>query len=161
MRTILLALAAAATASTVLAEEENFALSPTYVEECGSCHIAFPPALLSADSWKAVIAGLDRHFDDDASLDPATTRQIEDWLVANAAWETTPDARGRPAIRISDTRWFRREHRDGEEGLSAAVWRSPAVGSPANCSACHRDADTGAYDEASLQVPRNALGGRQ
>ncbi|HNG39593.1 MAG TPA: cytochrome C, partial [Accumulibacter sp.] len=45
-------------------------------EECGSCHLAFPPSMLPSSSWQRLMAGLKNHFGDDASVDPATANRI-------------------------------------------------------------------------------------
>ena len=37
-------------------------------QECASCHMAFPPGLLPAASWKKMRSGLDQHFGADASI---------------------------------------------------------------------------------------------
>jgi hypothetical protein len=50
----------------------------------------YPAALLPARSWKAMTGNLTDHFGDNATLDAATARTIEDYLTANAA-----DAGGR------------------------------------------------------------------
>ena len=55
--------------------------------ECGACHVAYPPQLLPPSSWKAVMAGLDRHFGTDASLDAATATEITAFLEKNAGRE--------------------------------------------------------------------------
>ena len=47
---------------------------PAYVQECGSCHAAYPPGMLPARSWQRVMGGLDRHYGSDASLDAPTSR---------------------------------------------------------------------------------------
>lgn len=121
---------------------------PLYGEECGSCHLAYPARFLDPASWAAVLAGLDQHFGSDASLDPETLAAIRAWLEAGA--RKKPTARdGRPLLRISETGWFRHEHpRPG-----AAIWAHPEVRSPANCAACHREAESGRYGEGSLRVP--------
>lgn len=59
--------------------------APLYRTECGDCHLAFPPALLPAGSWRAVMAGLEDHFGDNAELDPTTAREITGFLVQQAA----------------------------------------------------------------------------
>ena len=33
-----------------------------YQAECGSCHMAYQPALLSAHDWRRTLAGLKDHF---------------------------------------------------------------------------------------------------
>ena len=45
-----------------------------YTQECGSCHLAFPPNLLPKASWQSVMHGLDKHYGSDASLDAATQK---------------------------------------------------------------------------------------
>ena len=51
-----------------------------YTQECGSCHLAFPPNLLPKASWQRVMQGLDSHYGSDAALDAATQKQIAAWL---------------------------------------------------------------------------------
>src|SRR4051812_22331997 len=54
-------------------------------KECGACHMAFQPELLPARSWTALMAGLDNHFGENASLDAATSQAILAYLQAHAA----------------------------------------------------------------------------
>lgn len=129
-------------------------LHPLYISECGSCHVAFPPKLLAGDSWRAVMAGLDKHFGSDASLDAATVREIETFLTANAGSRKTLGADGKPLLRITETTWFQKEHREGHGGLRAGVFHSDAVKTAANCSACHRNAADGDYSERSIRIPQ-------
>lgn len=117
-------------------------------EECGACHVAYPPQLLSAASWRALMNGLDRHFGADASLDEQTARHITAFLVR---WASVNEARADPvAMRISETRWFRKEH--GE--VPAATWNRADVRSRANCAACHTRAEDGDYSGRTRRVPR-------
>ena len=120
-----------------------------YRQECGSCHVAFPPKLLAAPSWRAVMEGLDIHFGDDATLEPAVQREIAAWLEANAGRRDT-SANGKPLLRITATPWFRKEHR---REIEAGVQRRPEVKSFANCGACHTGADRGDYSERGIRVP--------
>lgn len=154
---VLLALGALGAAAR--ADDNNFyPLSASYREECGSCHVAYPPALLSAASWRAVMNGLERHFGSDASLEAAKAREIGQFLEANSArrakYDST-DAYGRPLLRITEGAWFLRKHRDGHDGITAAVWRLPSVKSRANCSACHLQAEQGDYSEGDIRIPRS------
>lgn len=119
-----------------------------YVEECGSCHVAYPPQLLEAQGWRALMTGLDRHFGADASLDARTAAEINAWLERNAGTRARLASVAEP--RISATRWFRHEH----DEVPASLWRSAGVKTPANCSACHRAAEKGDYSERSLRLPR-------
>lgn len=134
-----------------------------WLAECGACHVAYPPALLPARSWERVMAGLADHFGDNASLDAATAREIEAYLVRESGDRGASRA-GRKAVgaiapeeaplRITATRWFRHKH----DEIAPAVWRRPAIGSAANCGACHRGAAEGDYSERRVAIPHEAPG---
>jgi mono/diheme cytochrome c family protein len=133
-------------ADDAMAETSRFAVgNATYQSECGSCHVAYPPALLGAGTWRDIMRGLDKHFGTDAGLGDSAHAQIKAYLQAGAG----PSRREVPTLRISDASWFSKEHRE----IAAATWKSAAVKSPANCGACHRQADRGDYGERSLRVP--------
>lgn len=121
---------------------------PAYQAECASCHIAYPPPLLPKESWRALMGDLANHFGTDASVDANTAQEIQRYLEANAGRARAGAAK--PPLRITETRWFRREH----DEVPAAVWKSPAVKSAANCGACHTQAERGDFSERSLRVPR-------
>lgn len=125
------------------------ATNETWKAECGSCHVAYPPQLLPAPSWRALMGGLDKHFGTDASLDPKTAAEIGAFLDKHAARarSTTAD---KPLLRITESAWFKHEH----DEVAAATWKSPKVNSPANCAACHRRAESGDYGERSLRIPK-------
>src|SRR5581483_2880909 len=130
------------------AEREHFNVdNTTYRSKCGSCHIAYPPQLLPADAWQRLMSQLDKHFGSEASIDTKTAREIETYLEANAARRV---AGGKPTLRISETRWFLREHNE----VPARVWKSPAVKSASNCAACHTKAEQGDFSERTLRVPK-------
>lgn len=135
-------------ASAPRAESRRAPLPPEYVEECGACHVAYPPRMLDAASWNAVLGGLDRHFGVDASLEPQALAAIRAQLQAGARRKAT-SADGKPLLRITETRWFRHEH--GE--VPARLRRGPGAVKAADCAACHRDAATGSYSERSLRLP--------
>ena len=124
------------------------ATDPTWKSECGSCHIAYPPQLLPASSWRALMSGLDKHFGSDASLDPQTAAGIAAFLEKNAGRDRSLSRT--PASRITETRWFVHEH----DEVPDRVWKNPQVKSAANCTACHVDGDKGDYDEHSIRIPK-------
>ena len=117
--------------------------------ECGACHVAFPPRLLPADSWRAVMSGLDKHFGNDASLDAASTREISAFLEKHAG-RRIHETSGKPLLRITETRWFKREH----DEVSSRTWKNPKVKSAANCAACHTQAESGNYSERGIRIPK-------
>jgi hypothetical protein len=122
----------------------------TWQSECGSCHVPYPPPLLPAASWRAIMAGLDQHFGTDASVDANSAAEIGAFLQQHAGRERG-NAGGKPMLRITELGWFRHEH--GEE-LPASIWNHAKVKSAANCGACHTRAETGDYSENSLRLPR-------
>lgn len=123
-----------------------------YQQECAACHLAYPPGLLPAASWQRLVAGLPQHFGTDASVDPATARQLAEWLSANAGTykKVARDPSPPPQDRITRSAWFVHEH--GE--VPAATWQRPAIKSPANCAACHTQAEQGDFRERKLRIPR-------
>ncbi len=120
--------------------------APQYRDECGSCHVPYPPALLSAAQWRQVMGALDRHYGTDAGIDAAARDAITRFVVERAGRE---GGAGNGLPRITTGRWFVREHRE-----AAPKFTSAAVKSAANCGACHRGADRGDYSERGLLVPR-------
>ena len=121
---------------------------PLYAQECGACHTAYAPALLSAASWSRIMGGLGRHYGSDASLEPAQIQTIGRWLQAEAA---TGRKRGTapPEDRITRADWFVHEHRK----VPAQVWQLASVKSASQCGACHTRADEGRFQERELRAP--------
>jgi nitrate/TMAO reductase-like tetraheme cytochrome c subunit len=120
----------------------------SYEAECASCHMAYPPGLLSEQSWKNVMSSLSKHFGTDASVDAKTQAEITSWLIKNAATrqkysETAPENR------ITKTSWFIRKH----DEVRPDVWKRVGVKSPANCGACHIDAAKGVFSENNIRIP--------
>ncbi|WP_224405913.1 cytochrome b/b6 domain-containing protein [Afifella sp. IM 167] len=131
-------------------------LDPVYAEECGACHMAYHPSLLPAASWQALMAGLEDHFGENASLDEETAAEIESWLLANAAGtaDTKPahvlarTAEANP-FTLTETPFWKHVHGD----LPEALFASKPVGSASNCAACHRDAASGLFSPFAIDVP--------
>ncbi len=115
-------------------------------EECGSCHLAYPPQFLSAESWQKLMNNLDNHFGDNAAIDPKDRRDILEFLRANAG---RAGRNSSPTQRISDTPWFRRVH----DEVPSQTWFDPAVKSRANCAACHVNAEQGNWSEHGVRLP--------
>ncbi len=132
-------------------------LPKAYVEECGACHTAYHPSLLPPASWRRIMASLDDHFGEDASLDPETTRALAAFLETRSRWPWDTEAANglrrvdptRP-LRITASPYWRARH----AAITDAQFESPAVGGKANCSACHRDAESGRFDDAAISIPQ-------
>jgi len=127
--------------------------------ECSSCHMAYPPGLLPERSWRRMMAELDKHFGQNASLDAATAKAILDYLLQNSAERGTNRRSTRflgavpfiaNALGTTENAYFVREHRE----VSPDSWKLPKVGSPANCNACHADAEQGTFSERNVKIPR-------
>lgn len=128
-----------------------------YRTECGSCHFAYLPGLLPAASWGQVMDTLDKHFGDDATLEPAVKDELLAYLQTNAADRgakgksrfTAPPA-GKEPPRITQTAYFKRKH---DEVPTAQVKDNPKVGSFSKCEACHPGADKGNFSEDDVVIP--------
>jgi cytochrome b len=132
-------------------------LDATYALQCGACHLAYPPSLAPAATWRGILADLRHHFGADASLSPDQVAHISAYLAANSAehWDTLPAhelRRTDPAepLRITATPFWRRMH----SGISAATFASPRVVRKSACDACHRDAASGRFAPQAIDVPR-------
>jgi len=142
----------AASVASAQAQEHRASSAPVppkYRQECGACHVPYPAGLLPAASWQRLMNDLPHHFGSDASLDAAATKELSAYLAANAG----SDRRMReqpPQDRITRSAWFVRQH----DELPAPAWRSPAVKTPANCTACHQQAIQGDFDEDRVRIPR-------
>jgi hypothetical protein len=128
-----------------------------YREECGSCHLAYSAGLLPPQSWEMLMSGLDDHFGESAELPADDRSQILNYLLNNAAGRT--DYRlsnkmirnaGAAPLRITELPYFRHEHREIPRRM---IKDNPAVGSLSQCSACHRGAEKGRFDEHSVSIP--------
>jgi len=137
-------------ANEALAESHAFTASnKKWAAECGSCHLAYPPQLLPAASWRKIMTGLDKHFGSDASLDAASAAEIGAFLERNAGRGKKRGTDG-GTLRITETRWFVRKH----DEVRASGWKNPQVRSAANCGACHLGAARGDFDEDPVRIPR-------
>jgi cytochrome b len=133
------------------------ATNAAYARECGACHLAYHPSLLPAASWQALLSKLDDHFGEDASLPPPALAEITGFLATHSAeaWDTEVGIRFRRASasepgRITATPEWLRKH----SPLPEEWFARKSVGSKSNCSACHRDAATGRFDDSQISVPK-------
>ena len=124
-------------------------LLPKYQQECAACHLAYPPGMLPVGSWQRLMTQLPHHFGSDASLDPASVKQLSGWLTANAG--TYKRVRQEPPEdRITRSPWFIRKH----DEINASTWKRASIKSAANCAACHFQADKGVFNDDDIRIPR-------
>ena len=133
----------------------QYAQDEVYMEECGACHLAYPPDLLPVESWQKVMAGLDDHFGDNAELDEETAGHIAGYLEANGLSRSRPSKMSRllrglpadPPLRITELPAFVNLHymipRELEVDELAEGFLSP-------CADCHKEALQGIYDAERL-----------
>jgi len=125
-----------------------------YREECGSCHMAYPPALLPQQSWQAIMTGLAEHFGENAELDDESAREIGQFLQA----ASRPAGYGRlmrnmgedVPLRITELPHFRHEH---DEIPASFLRDNDKVTSLSQCNSCHKQAERGWFDEDSVYIP--------
>lgn len=110
--------------------------SQVWQNECGCCHMAFPPALLSKSDWNFLMQNLDKHFDVDASLDSKSRDEIAAFLERNggSSWGHSADSH-----RLTETGWFVKKHK-----ASMRMLAKGQVKSLTDCVACHKE--SGAED---------------
>jgi len=135
-------------------------LDKVYARECGTCHVAYHPSLLTAVAWNAIMDGLARHFGEDAELDADMAQSIRAYLVANAAEHYDTLAahafmQPNPAdpLRITATPFWTRRH----ASLSPEVFSSKPVGGKGHCDACHQDAASGRFSPLAIAIPEESL----
>ncbi len=141
-KTLILLALAAATTPAVAGKNTYGPFPATYVEECASCHVAYPPQLLTAPGWQQVMAQLDKHYGSDASLDPKRRTAIADFLQQSAS-NRDKHAPTEASARMTRSNWFVREHGP----------TPPAKIAFADCAACHTAAERGDYSENSIKLP--------
>jgi hypothetical protein len=117
-----------------------------YPAECGSCHVAYPPALLSESDWRDIMHRLDKHYGDNADLAEETRSRIEEFLARNAEsyWKAHFPTGNPP--RLTSTLWYSAHHLP----LPDRIWSDKRVGSRSNCSACHAKAEKLLFDKYDL-----------
>jgi hypothetical protein len=129
----------------------NLAQAPAvWKTERGSCHMAYPPGLLPASAWKKQMDDLKNHYGVNATLTAEDEKIIRSYLSTAAASNGPTTATARVSHRASPP----------PAGLCASMMKSApacgseAVGSAANCQACHSGAAKGDFNEDAVRIPR-------
>jgi cytochrome b len=127
-----------------------------YQAECGACHWPYHPSLLPRSSWTLIMNGLDDHFGEDATLPPEQAREIATYLSGYAAeaWDTEAANRlakvsAEEPTHLTKSPYFVLKH----SGIEPAVFKRRGIRSRGNCIACHRDADSGRFDDQAIAIP--------
>ena len=127
-----------------------------YSAACGSCHMAYPPQLLPAASWREIVNG--DHFGVTLPLAEEQRDKILTWLEQNdvqsgsgkLAKKARKHLRGQQVGRITEIAYLQRKHRK----IDDAVFKRPSIGSFSNCKACHPGAEQGRFRGRPRPHPR-------
>ncbi len=122
----------------------------SFIEECGACHVAYPPGLLPVESWERIMAGLDDHFGDNAELDDTSSEAIKKYLYGNALRMGHPSNVSQmirnlpetPPLRITELPNFLFDHED-----VMLEKRKSELGNVtlSQCDECHENASSGQF----------------
>lgn len=133
-----------------------------YAEECGACHFAYPPGLLTEASWKKLLApaALEDHFGENAELDDVTLAEITGYVLTNSADKSyykrsrkitrAVAAMAEAPLRITEVSYIKRKHHELADSMVAD---NPDVRSLSNCNACHTKAEQAVFDNDTVKVP--------
>ena len=129
-----------------------------YQQECGDCHMAYPPVMLPPASWRGVMNSLADHFGDNAELDAATATEIgvflERYSAGNGRGEYSARmnraTQGRTPLRITETDYFIGQHHEIPRNMVAD---NPDIQRFSRCEACHGRAADGLFDEHAVRIP--------
>ncbi|MDD3602523.1 MAG: cytochrome b/b6 domain-containing protein [Sulfurovum sp.] len=134
-------------------------IHPEFANECGSCHITYPPYLLPKQSWAMMMQDLENHFGDDASIDTKTNLSISAFLKENSAENSTHEAafkilkslkENNSTIAITKTPYWKSRHKH----INNQIFVSQEVKSKANCTACHQNIEYGLIENTFIKVPQ-------
>lgn len=132
-----------------------------YAEECGACHITYPAEMLPSRSWKKLMNGLENHFGENAGLEKEPQTEITTFLVKHAADSKKSSLRSMKFVksipsndiplRITETPYWRQKH----SAIKGFVWKRVEGGSKAKCDSCHKEANKGIFEEATVELPKS------
>ncbi|OGQ94026.1 MAG: hypothetical protein A2521_06070 [Deltaproteobacteria bacterium RIFOXYD12_FULL_57_12] len=129
-----------------------------YKNSCGSCHFAYQPGLLPSKSWVKILDEPDAHPGGNVSLDEKAKSEVRNYLIQNSA-ENSHSKRSKKImnsigsdapVRISEIPYIKHKHHE----IKQEVFARKAIGSRANCIACHRSAESGGYDDDDVVIPK-------
>ncbi len=131
-----------------------------YINECGACHFAYQPGLLTEKSWVKLMSDLDNHFGVDASLLKEDLITLSTYLKNNSAEKNMNYKRSRKIaysiqrldaypIAITKVPYFKKEHNE----IPNRLIKQEKVKGLFNCTACHTTAKKGIYSERDILIP--------
>ena len=141
--------------NAVIGDTTSYTKDAIYVEECGACHLAYPPGLLPVDSGLKIMQGLADHFGESAELDEETTDYITKYLHQEALRAGVPTTMSEmlrnlpddPPLRITEFPAFLGAHQIILEQLQMDEF---PTGFLSPCADCHRQAPDALFDKELL-----------
>ncbi|MCF6339533.1 MAG: cytochrome b/b6 domain-containing protein [Sulfurimonas sp.] len=129
-----------------------------FYEECISCHTLYPPYLLPKESWITMMNDLENHFGDDASLEEEDKELIQEYLVKNAAENSTKESAykilnsidKKGIIAITKTKYWKKRHDD----IDDEVFKNKNISKKSNCKACHKGIEQGLLNDKDIKIPK-------
>jgi hypothetical protein len=114
--------------------------------------------LLPSASWGKLLGGLDDHFGQPLDVDTETLATLREYLRGKAADKSSSrqaakimkSLGGGVPIRVTDVPYIRDQHHE----ISSDAFSRKLIGSLSNCSACHRTAENGVYDDDFVEIPK-------
>jgi cytochrome b len=131
-----------------------------WTRECGSCHLAYSPALLPFASWRRTLEEQEKHFGEDLGISEEKAGQLLDYARAAptpswAAWKLASSVpAGEAPLEVSATAFWR----DAHSGLAESDFKPPRSAGRHDCEACHRDAASGIFHPRMIQMAKGRLG---
>ena len=126
-----------------------------FSQECGSCHMIYAPSFLPKESWITMMSQLENHFGDDASLEPSEQKTILNYLLKNAAENSSSEAsfkiltsiKNKDIMAISETPYWKSRH----QKLPKKLFEHEKIRNKSNCQACHVNIEQGVILDANIQ----------
>lgn len=130
----------------------------TYSENCGFCHFVYQPGLLPAASWNKILNDLETHFGEPVVIDQNYLKAIAEYLKANAADSSSTEKSlkimkslgDQTPLRITEVPYIQKKHHE----ITKDILARKSIGSLSNCSACHKTAEKGFYDDDGVLIPK-------
>ncbi|MCE5312851.1 MAG: cytochrome b/b6 domain-containing protein [Nitrospiraceae bacterium] len=138
---------------------DEIAMPEVYKEECASCHMAYTPNMLPSRSWRAMMANLEDHFGEDATIGGAEKAEIEKYLVAGAAERSLEEFSikfsasiqpGNAPLSATEIDYWKRKH----DLIKPEVYKRESIKSRSNCLACHKWAERGSFEDNHIRIPK-------
>jgi hypothetical protein len=131
--------------------------NPIYRENCGACHLAYPPKLLPASSWKKIINRSADHFGEPLVINTKNKEIISRYLIENSADRSSckralkivKSLQGESPVRITEIPYIRDKHRK----IPLKTLERKNIGSLSNCLACHKKADQDVFNKRDIKIP--------